>query len=131
MSIEGKVEWVKRADEEYLHITYGEKKSPLWFAYFKIEKMLGRPIKKYNALVIKDGGQHFSSSNDPAELHQYVKYFDYLAVCYYNDIIAQQGERHPDKSFFFGKNNGNDETWKNMTIGADEFAHFWLNPNEL
>jgi len=37
---------------------------PLHQSLFVIEKMLGRPIKKYNVLIITKEGQHLTSSDD-------------------------------------------------------------------
>tara|TARA_R110001632_G_scaffold13157_6_gene45250 strand:- start:813 stop:1169 length:357 start_codon:yes stop_codon:yes gene_type:complete len=40
---------------------------------FAVEKMLGRPIKKYNLIIMTDEGNSFSSSDNRVELVQYLK----------------------------------------------------------
>ena len=40
---------------------------------FEVEKILGRPIKKYNLIIMDDKGNRFSSSDNRFQLVQYLK----------------------------------------------------------
>jgi hypothetical protein len=40
---------------------------------FDVEKMFGRPIKKYNLIIMTEEGNRFSSSDNRFELVQYLK----------------------------------------------------------
>lgn len=68
-------------------------------ACFHVERMLGRPFKKFNLLVIKDEGQYFSSSDNFLEITNYIHNAnaEYSAEYY---LWLMRIKDHNDKTFY-------------------------------
>ena len=97
---------------------------------FYVEKMLGRPFKKFNLLIIKDEGQHFSSSENFLEIASYIKNAnaDYSAEYYL--WVMRVMKDNSDKTFYACINIRDMPeiiTVQDKLVGViDTTRYFWL-----
>ncbi len=95
-----------------------------------VERMLGRPFKKFNLLIIKDEGQHFSSSENFLEIASYIynANADYSAE-YYLWVMRVMND-NSDKTFYACINIRDMPeiiTVQDKLVGVIDTTHyFWL-----
>tara|TARA_B100001094_G_scaffold277576_1_gene286536 strand:- start:161 stop:562 length:402 start_codon:yes stop_codon:yes gene_type:complete len=98
---------------------------------FYVERMLGRPFKKFNLLTINDEGQYFSSSENYLEIASYIKNAnaDYLAeYCLW--VMRNLIVLNNDKTFYACINIRDMPeiiTVQDKLVGVIDTTHyFWL-----
>jgi len=97
---------------------------------FYVEKMLARPFKKFNLLIIKNDGQYFSSSEDFLEIASYIynANADYSAEYYL--WVMRVMKDNSDKTFYACINIRDMPeiiTVQDKLVGVIDTTHyFWL-----